>query len=263
MTERPPDKDSAGEREHLPEASLMSHLLELRDRLMKAGGAVLLVFICLVPFAQRVFELVARPLMAKLPEGATMIATEVASPFMIPFKTAFYVAILLAMPVVIYQVWAFVAPGLYRREKRIAVPLLVSSVLLFYVGVAFAYFLVFPMMFGFFTATAPEGVQVMTDISRYLDFVLVLFIAFGAAFEVPVATVILVISGIVPVEALARNRQYVLLGCFVVAMFLTPPDVFSQTLMAVPMYLLYEAGILMCRLLAPAAADDATTDRAA
>ncbi len=235
--------------EQLPEASLMSHLLELRSRLLKAGGAVLLVFICLLPFSRNIFSAVSSPLMAQLPKGSTMIATDVASPFLTPFKTSFYVAIMLAIPVVLYQVWAFVAPGLYRREKRLAVPLLVSSVVLFYLGVVFAYFVIFPVMFGFFTAAAPDNVQVMTDISRYLDFVLVLFIAFGLAFEVPVVTVLLVLIGMVNIETLTGNRQYVFLGTFVVGMFLTPPDVFSQTLLAIPMYLLYELGILMARLL--------------
>jgi sec-independent protein translocase protein TatC len=236
--------------EQLPEASLMSHLLELRSRLLKAGGAVLAVFLCLLPFSRDVFQAVARPLMAQLPQGATMIATEVASPFLTPFKTSFYVAIMLAIPAVIYQIWAFVAPGLYRREKRLAVPLLVSSVVLFYIGVLFAYFVIFPVMFGFFATSAPDNVQVMTDINSYLDFVLVLFIAFGVAFEVPVVTVLLVMIGIVGIDTLTRNRQYIFLGCFVVGMLLTPPDVFSQTLLAIPMYLLYEGGIVMARLMA-------------
>jgi len=250
--------------EELPEASLMSHLLELRSRLLKAVGAILAAFLCLLPFTQRVFTAVATPLMSQLPEGATMIATQVASPFLTPFKATFYVAILLAMPVVIYQIWAFVAPGLYRREKRLAVPLLVSSVILFYVGVAFAYWVVFPIMFGFFASAAPSGVQVMTDINSYLDFVLVLFVAFGVAFEVPVATVLLVLTGMVSIETLKKSRQYVFLGCFVVGMLLTPPDVFSQTLLAIPMYLLYEAGILMARILSqPAATEQAARDKPA
>ncbi len=250
--------------EQLPEASLMSHLLELRSRLLKAVGAILAVFLCLLPFTRLVFEAVAEPLMAKLPTGSSMIATQVASPFLTPFKASFYVAILLAMPVVIYQIWAFVAPGLYRREKRLAVPLLVSTVVLFYVGVAFAYFLVFPLMFGFFTAVTPAGVQVMTDINSYLDFVLVIFVAFGLAFEVPVATVLLVLTGMVSVDALARHRQYVFLGAFVVGMVLTPPDIISQTLLAVPMYLLYEVGIFMARSLSrPRTAEDAVQDKPA
>ena len=250
--------------EELPEASLMSHLLELRSRLLKAVGAVMAMFLCLLPFTQQVFEAVARPLMSKLPKGATMIATEVASPFITPFKASFYVAILLAIPIVIYQIWAFVAPGLYRREKRLAVPLLISSVVLFYVGVAFAYWVIFPIMFGFFATAAPAGVQVMTDINSYMDFVLVLFVAFGVAFEVPVATVLLVLTGIVKIETLTSNRQYVFLGAFVVGMLLTPPDVFSQTLLAIPMYLLYEAGIVMSRILSePTAAGESVRDKPA
>jgi sec-independent protein translocase protein TatC len=217
-----------------------------------------------VPFTQQVFEAVAQPLMSQLPKGATMIATEVASPFLTPFKASFYVAILLAIPIVIYQIWAFVAPGLYRREKRLAVPLLISSVVLFYVGVAFAYWVIFPVMFGFFTTAAPAGVQVMTDINSYLDFVLVLFIAFGVAFEVPVATVLLVLTGMVGIDTLTKNRQYVFLGAFVVGMLLTPPDVFSQTLLAIPMYLLYEAGIAMSRILSqPAATGESVRDKPA
>lgn len=242
----------------------MSHLLELRSRLLKAFGAVIVVFLCLVAFTDQVFEAVARPLKAQLPEGATMIATQVTSPFLTPFKATFYVAILLSIPLVLYQVWAFVAPGLYRREKRLAVPLLISSVLLFYVGIAFAYYVVFPVMFGFFAGTAPAGVQVMTDINSYLDFVLVLFIAFGVAFEVPVATVLLVLTGIVSIDALKSNRQYVFLGAFVVGMLLTPPDVFSQTLLAIPMYLLYEAGIIMARILSqPDAAEETARNKPA
>jgi sec-independent protein translocase protein TatC len=242
----------------------MSHLLELRSRLLKAVGAVLVAFLCLVPFAQQVFTAVATPLMSQLPKGATMVATQVASPFMTPFKATFYVAILVAIPLVIYQIWAFVAPGLYRREKRLAVPLLVSSVILFYMGIAFAYFVVFPIMFGFFASAAPAGVQVMTDINSYMDFVLVLFVAFGIAFEVPVATVLLVLTGMLSIDALKNSRQYVFLGAFVVGMLLTPPDVFSQTLLAIPMYLLYEAGILMARLLSqPAPAGQPARDKPA
>ncbi len=258
------DDKHAESPEELPEASLMSHLLELRSRLLKAGGAVLAVFVCLLPFSRQIFSTVSRPLMAKLPAGSTMIATEVASPFLTPFKTSFYVAIMLAIPVVLYQVWAFVAPGLYRREKRFAVPLLVSSVLLFYLGVVFAYFVIFPVMFGFFTAAAPENVQVMTDINSYLDFVLVLFLSFGLAFEVPVVTVLLVLVGIVRIDTLKKSRQYVFLGAFVLGMVLTPPDVLSQTLLAIPMYLLYEGGILLAGILArPAQADANVSDKPA
>jgi len=253
------DDKHADSPETLAEASLMSHLLELRSRLLKAGGAVLAVFVCLLPFSRRIFSAVSSPLMSKLPAGSTMIATEVASPFLTPFKASFYVAIMLAIPVVLYQIWAFVAPGLYRREKRLAVPLLISSVVLFYLGVAFAYFVIFPVMFGFFTAAAPDNVQVMTDINHYLDFVLVLFIAFGVAFEVPVVTVLLIMTGMVDVATLKKNRQYVFLGCFVVGMLLTPPDVFSQTLLAIPMYLLYEGGIFTEQRFAQSAKTESKT----
>ena len=234
--------------EELEEATLISHLVELRSRLLRASLAVLVVFVCLVPFAQEIFTGVALPLMRQLPEGSTMIATQVASPFLTPFKTTLCVAVFIAMPVVMYQVWAFVAPGLYRREKRFAIPLVASSVVLFYLGVAFAYWVVFPLMFAFFTSVAPSGVSVMTDISAYLDFILIIFFAFGIAFEVPIATVMLVASGLTTPESLARKRPYVFLGAFVIGMLLTPPDVISQTLLAVPVYVLYETGIIMSRL---------------
>jgi sec-independent protein translocase protein TatC len=187
--------------------------------------------------------------MEKLPEGSTMIATQVASPFLTPFKTTMFAALFLAMPVVLYQLWSFAAPGLYKKEKRFAVPLLASSMALFYLGAMFAYVVVFPLMFSFFTSAAPAGVSVMTDISSYLDFVLVLFFAFGVAFEVPIATVILVWSGLTSIEALEKNRAYVFLGAFIVGMLITPPDVISQTLLAVPVYLLYECGILLSKVL--------------
>ena len=235
--------------EELQEDTLLSHLIELRSRLLKAGSAVLLFFVVLVPFSDVVFKQVALPLMQKLPEGSTMIATQVASPFLTPFKTTMFAALFLAMPVVLYQLWSFAAPGLYKKEKKFAVPLLVSSVGLFYLGAAFAYVVVFPLMFGFFTSAAPAGVSVMTDISSYLDFVLVLFFAFGVAFEVPIATVILVWSGLTSIEALEKNRAYVFLGAFIVGMLITPPDVISQTLLAVPVYLLYECGILLSKVL--------------
>jgi sec-independent protein translocase protein TatC len=213
--------------------------------------AVLLIFVCLVPFADHIFSAAAGPLMAQLPPGTSMIATQVASPYLTPFKLALAVAVFLAMPVILYQAWAFVAPGLYKQERRLVLPLLVSSILLFYAGVAFAYFVVFPLMFGFFTAMAPTGVQVMTDIASYLDFVLALFFAFGFAFEVPVATVLAVWAGFTTPASLSKKRSYVLLGAFVIGMFLTPPDVISQTLLAVPMYLLFEAGIVMSRIMVP------------
>jgi sec-independent protein translocase protein TatC len=235
--------------EELAEGTLISHLVELRSRIVKAFIGILLIFAPLAFFARRIFSLVAQPLIERLPPGATMIATSPAGTFLTPFKLAFFVAVFFAMPWILYQVWAFVAPGLYRKEKRFAVPLLVSSVVLFYLGVAFAYYVVFPIMFAFFAAVTPEGVAMMTDIGAYLDFVLALFFAFGAAFEIPVATVLLVATGIARLESLRKQRLYVLLGCFVVGMLLTPPDVFSQTLLAVPMYLLYEGGLLMSRIL--------------
>ncbi|MGI9329603.1 MAG: twin-arginine translocase subunit TatC [Gammaproteobacteria bacterium] len=239
------------EEEQLEEATLISHLIELRQRLMWAFGAVLAVFICLAPFAERVFSLVAEPLMAQLPDTSTMIATQVASPFLVPFKTSLFVALFIAMPVVLYQLWAFVAPGLYRKEKRFAIPLLLSSIVLFYLGISFAYFVVFPLMFAFFNAVAPEGVAVMTDIGSYLDFILVIFMAFGIAFEVPIATVMLVATGLTTIESIKTKRPYVFLGAFVMGMLLTPPDVISQTLLAIPVYLLFEAGIIMARVMLP------------
>ncbi|UCG73734.1 MAG: twin-arginine translocase subunit TatC [Chromatiales bacterium] len=239
------------EEEQLEEATLVSHLIELRGRLMKAFGVVLVIFICLAPFAERIFAIVAQPLMAQLPDNSSMIATQVASPFLTPFKTTLFVALFIGMPVVIYQLWAFVAPGLYRKEKRFAIPLVTSSIVLFYLGIAFAYFVVFPLMFAFFNAVAPEGVAVMTDITAYLDFILVIFLAFGIAFEVPIATVMLVATGITTTEAMASKRPYVFLGAFVMGMLLTPPDVISQTLLAIPVYLLFEGGILMSRWMLP------------
>jgi sec-independent protein translocase protein TatC len=267
MPEQQPDEPNAGS-EKLSEGTLISHLVELRSRLLKSAAAILGIFVCLVPFAETIFTLVATPLMDQLPEGATMIATQVASPFLTPFKMTLFVALFLAMPVVLYQIWRFVAPGLYRNEKRFAFPLLISSILLFYAGVAFAYYVVFPLMFGFFAAVAPEGVTMMTDISSYLDFILTLFFAFGLAFEVPIATVMLVWSGLVDVKTLGRARPYIFLGAFVAGMFLTPPDALSQTLLAVPIYLLYEVGLILCRMLnkhtakaaAAAEAEDAAED---
>ncbi len=247
--------------ETLEEATLMSHLVELRDRLLRSVAAVLVAFLCLAPFARQIFTLVARPLMNQLPAGSKMIATQVASPFVTPFKTTFFVAVFLAMPVVIYQTWAFVAPGLYRKEKRFAVPLLVSSVILFYVGVSFAYFLVFPTVFKFLASTTPEGVTMMTDISSYLDFALLTCFSFGAAFEVPVATVLLIGTGLVSADTLSKQRPYVFLGAFVVGAILTPPDVISQIMLAIPMYLLFEGGLVMARVMYPA--NDKAADKSA
>jgi sec-independent protein translocase protein TatC len=228
--------------EELAEGTLISHLLELRGRLLRSMIAILIVFLPLAMFSNELFTIVAQPLIDKLPEGNSLIATSVVAPFMTPLKLALVASIFIAMPYVLYQVWAFIAPGLYRHEKRFALPLFASSVFLFYAGTAFAYFIVFPLMFKFLTMTTPVGVKMMTDISSYLDFVVLLFFAFGVAFETPVATVLLVASGLVSITTLKKNRGYVLLGIFVVAAFLTPPDAISQTAMAVPMYLLYEVG---------------------
>lgn len=242
-------KNSGEEKEELAEGTLLSHLIELRQRLLKVAAAVVGVFIVMLPFSKQIFALVSQPLRDVLP-GNAMIATAVASPLLTPFKLTFFAALFVAMPVVLYQVWAFVAPGLYRREKRFAVPLLATSILLFYAGIAFAYFVVFPLMFGFFTSIAPEGVEVQTDIALFLDFITTIVFAFGIAFEVPIATVLIVWTGLVSVEKLSAARPYVFLGAFVVGMFLTPPDVISQTLLAVPVYLLYELGILMAKIFA-------------
>ena len=233
------------------ELSFLEHLVELRSRLLKACMAVLVVLLVLLPFSRRLYATLAAPLTSILPEGSSMIAIDVASPFLTPFKLVLLLALLLSIPVVLYQLWAFVAPALYKKEKRLAKPLLYSSVFLFYAGCAFAYFVVFPLVFGFFTRVAPEGVTVMTDISKYLDFVMTLFLAFGITFEVPIATIILVASGMTTVEKLSKMRAYVLVGAFAMGMLLTPPDVISQTLLALPMWLLFEVGLLMSRFLLP------------
>jgi sec-independent protein translocase protein TatC len=242
-------RDMSEEPEKLVEGTLISHLLELRDRLIRAMIAVAVAFLPCMFYSNQIFTFVATPLKEKLPKGTQLIATTVMSPFTTPFKLSLFVAVFLAMPFIIYQLWAFVAPGLYRHEKRFAVPLLISSILLFYVGVVFAYFFVFPVMFQFFAATTPHGVAMMTDISAYLDFVLKMFLAFGAAFEVPIAVVLLVLTGVVKLEKLRENRGYVLIGIFIIAALLTPPDAVSQCIMAIPMYLLYEGGLLMARIL--------------
>lgn len=232
------------------EQSFLSHLVELRSRLLKAVAAVLLILVVLIPFANKIYGWLAKPLLAKLPAGGAMIATDIASPFFAPLKLAFFVALFLAMPFILYQMWSFVSPGLYKHERRLAVPLLASSVLLFYVGCAFAYFLVLPAIFTFMTGVAPAGVAVMPDISRFLDFALVLFMAFGFCFEVPVALVILVAIEVVTPEQLVRSRSYAIVGAFVIAAILTPPDVISQLLLAIPMCVLYEVGIVAARFVA-------------
>lgn len=229
------------------EQTFISHLVELRDRLLRIVLVVVVIFLCLAPFADWLFTQLAGPLLRQLPAGSKLIAIDVASPFFTPFKLAMVVSIFMAMPYILYQLWAFIAPGLYQHEKRRVYPLLVSSTLLFYLGALFAYFAVFPLVFGFLANTAPTGVEVQTDISRYLDFVLTLFFAFGLAFEVPVATVVLVWTGVVTPEALRAKRAYIIVAAFVFGMLLTPPDVISQTLLAVPMWLLFEVGIVMSK----------------
>lgn len=229
------------------EQPFISHLVELRDRLLRMVLAVLVVFVILMPFANKLFTYLAGPLTKVLPDDSSLIAIEVASPFLIPFKLALVSSIFIVMPFILYQLWAFIAPGLYRNERKLAMPLVVSSSILFYAGAAFAYYVVFPLVFAFLTGIAPEGVEVMTDISKYLDFVLTLFFAFGFAFEIPVATFVLVWMGITTPEALVEKRPYVIVGVFVIGMFLTPPDIISQTLLALPMWLLFELGIFFSR----------------
>ncbi|HAU11684.1 MAG TPA: twin-arginine translocase subunit TatC [Gammaproteobacteria bacterium] len=238
------------------ETTFISHLLELRDRLLRAVGAVLLLFLVVAPFANTLYEYLAAPLMSVLPEGNTMISTEPHGPFFVPFKFAFAFATAVAMPYLLYQLWAFVAPGLYDSEKRLAIPLLVSSSGLFYLGIMFAYFVVFPIIFKFFTSTAPEGVAVMTDINAYLSFVLKLFFAFGLAFEVPVATVLMVKMGVTTTTSLAAKRPYIIVGAFVVGMLLTPPDLFSQTMLAIPVWILFEIGLYVSKAVKPRASED-------
>lgn len=228
---------------------LIAHLTELRSRLLRCVVAVLVIFACLFYFSQEIYALVAAPLRAQLPAGASMIATGVATPFLTPFKLTLVISLFAAVPYILAQIWGFIAPGLYQHEKRIALPLLASSVLLFYGGMAFAYFVVFPIMFGFFSAVTPEGVDMMTDINQYLDFVLTIFFAFGVAFEIPVATFLLVWAGVVDVKTLRKSRPYVVVGCFVIGMLLTPPDVFSQTLLAIPMWFLFELGLIFSNMI--------------
>ena len=242
------------------ELPLMGHLIELRNRLLKAVVLVVLLFACLFPFSNDLYLYLSDPLRSLLPEGSTMIATQVASPFLAPFKLTMVLALFVSMPFILHQAWSFIAPGLYKKEKRLAFPLLASCIVLFYLGIAFAYYVVFPLIFGFFTATGPEEVAVMTDISSYLDFVLKLFFAFGVVFEIPIATVLLIWSGAATPQDLAKKRAYVLVSCFVIGMLITPPDVISQTLLAVPMWLLFEVGILVGRFVNPSKDDDVEDD---
>lgn len=243
------------------EVTFVTHLLELRDRLLRIVLVISVIFACLFPFANYLYSVLAEPLLVHMPAGSSMIAVEVISPFLTPLKMTLYAAAFLGMPYLLYQAWSFVAPGLYAREKRLAVPLLISSVILFYSGVAFAYFVVFPLVFQFLIGVAPEGVAVMTDINKYLDFVISLFFAFGLAFEIPIATIILIATGITTADALVEKRPYIIVGAFVVGMFLTPPDVISQIMLALPMWILFELGIIMSKvLLKPGGEEDEDED---
>jgi sec-independent protein translocase protein TatC len=243
MAENPRQNDEQVEAEQ----PLMTHLIEMRDRLLRVVLAVLVIFLGVFYFANDLYHIVATPLMQHLPEGASMISTKPAGTFFTPMKLALVLSIFAAMPFILYQMWAFVAPGLYSHERKLILPLLVSSTGLFYAGMVFAYYVVFPLMFSFFIAVAPEGVEVMTDISEYLDFVLKIFFAFGVAFEVPIATIVLVWTGATTPEKLADKRPYIIVGAFVIGMLLTPPDIISQTLLAIPMWLLFEAGLIASR----------------
>jgi len=231
------------------EVPFMSHLVELRDRLLRAVLVILILFLALFTFSNELYSLLAEPLLIHLPQGSNMIATDVASPFLTPFKLAMMTAIFISMPFILYQLWAFIAPGLYKHEKSLAFPLLFSSIILFYVGMAFAYFVVFPLMFAFFTGITLEGVTMMTDISKYLDFVLKMFFAFGLAFEVPIATILVISTGMTTADKLAEKRPYIIVVAFVFGMLLTPPDIVSQMLLAVPMWILFELGLIFSRIL--------------
>jgi sec-independent protein translocase protein TatC len=239
------DTDSSME----PEQPFMAHLIELRDRVLRIVVVVIAFFLVLFFFANDLYQLVAEPLMKQLPEGSTMIATGVAAPFLTPFKLSLVASIFIAIPYIFYQFWSFVAPGLYQHEKRLALPLIASSVILFYGGIVFSFYVVFPLMFAFFTATTPDGVAMMTDISQYLDFILKMFFAFGLAFEVPIVTIVLTLTGVTDADKLAEKRPYVIVGSFVVGMLLTPPDIISQTLLAIPVWLLFELGIIFSRII--------------
>ncbi|GAB7528591.1 twin-arginine translocase subunit TatC [Pseudomonas sp. 3A(2025)] len=236
--------------EHHAPIAVVGHLRQLRNRLLRCLLAMVVLFVGLFPFAQPLYTAISAPLRAFLPAGASMIATSVTSPFMAPIKLTLMLALFVAMPLILHQVWGMVAPAVYRTERRVAIALLIASVTLFYAGMAFAFFLVFPMMFGFFASVTPEGVEMMTDIALYLDFILALFLAFGLAFQIPVATFLVVWAGMIDVQTLSKSRSYVIVGCFVVGMILTPPDVFSQTMLAVPMWLLFEVGLVASRMVA-------------
>ena len=244
MTQNEPELESDTGSDEQP---FVSHLIELRNRLLRVVLFVLVVFLCAAPFANEIYTFLSGPLLQHMPANSTMIATDVASPFFTPFKLALVASVFFSMPVILFHFWAFVAPGLYSHEKKLVLPLLVASTGLFYMGVAFAYYVVFPLVFGFLTSAAPEGVAVMTDIAKYLDFVLTLFFAFGLSFEVPIITIVLVWTGLTTPQSLAEKRPYVIVGAFIVGMFLTPPDAISQTLLAVPIWILFESGLLCSR----------------
>ena len=248
------------EPEQEQEKGFMSHLIELRDRLMRMVLVVLVLFLSLFAFSEQIFTYVANPLLSLMPEGTSMIATGVASPFLVPFKLVLMVSVFIAVPYLLYQMWAFIAPGLYKNEKSLAAPLLVSSVILFYCGVAFAYFVLFPLLFSFLIAISPEGVAMMTDIGQYLDFIIAIFFAFGIAFEVPIAVFLLIMIGATTPEALAEKRPYIVVGAFVIGMLLTPPDIISQTILALPMLLLFEAGLIISKIVLKRRAEQAEDD---
>ncbi len=252
MTSEPDPQDASSDKE-MP---FVEHLIELRSRILRSFAFIGTLFIPIYYFAGPLFSFVSAPLVQALPDGSSMIATQVTSPFLTPFKLAIYTAIFIGIPFLLHQLWAFVSPGLYRSEKRFAFPLLFSSVVLFYAGMAFSYFLVFPLVFGFLVTVSPEGVPMMTDINQYLDFVLKMFLAFGIAFEIPVATFLLAWSGLSSAKSMANKRPYVIIGCFVAGMLLTPPDVVSQLLLALPTWILFEFGVLLARLVERRNADD-------
>ena len=263
MSNDPPDKEEDEESQTQGEMTFVEHLVELRDRLLRVVLTVLGFVIVLSPFANKLYALLAEPLLRFLPEGTSMIATQVASPFLTPFKLIIVLSLFIAMPVVLYQVWAFIAPGLYKHERRLIFPLLITSSVLFYLGMAFAYFVVFPLMFRFFQAVAPQGVAIMTDITAYLDFVLKIFFAFGVAFEVPIATILLVWTGFTTPAALVAKRPYIIVGAFVLGMLLTPPDIISQTLLALPMWMLFELGVFFSKFYVGKRVGNAGEDEAA
>ena len=254
------DNITSPENNETQETGFMSHLIELRDRLLRMVLVVLVLFIALFGFSEEIFTFVAQPLISLMPEGTSMIATGVAAPFLVPFKLVLMLSVFIAVPYLLYQMWAFVAPGLYKNEKSMAAPLLVSSVILFYCGVAFAYYVLFPLLFGFLIAISPEGVEMMTDIGQYLDFILAIFFAFGIAFEVPIAVFLLIMIGATTPESLSEKRPYIVVGAFVIGMLLTPPDIISQTILALPMLLLFEAGLIISRIVLKRRAEQQTEE---